>query len=396
MTKVVRLGDVVEVVGGGTPKRSNPNYFGGGIPWVTPKDMKTWIVKDSMVTLTEAGLDAGAAKIVPANSILIVVRSGVLKHTIPVAINSIPVSLNQDMKAMICSTAVEPAFMARFVKWRSPEILQWVRATTADNFPIERLKNLEVPLPGRKEQQRIAALLVHVDSLRARRREVLARLDHLVDAVFVDMFGDPAANPLGWDRVPFGDILRSIDSGKSPVCLDRSAEPDEWAVLKLGAVTYGRFDERQNKALPVGVTPNPEHEVREGDLLFARKNTATLVGAAALVHKVRPRLLLPDLVFRLDVPEDAANKSFLRHLLMWPSKRKQVQGLASGSAASMPNISKSRLRTLLIELPDPRRQTLFAERVADVERLRELAEMHLRRLEAGGASLEHRAFSGQL
>lgn len=154
-----RLSELCSVHGGGTPTRTNPNFYGADIPWVTPKDMKTWSITGSQVGLTELGLRSGAAKLIPENAILIVIRSGVLKHTLPVAVTRVPVSVNQDMKALVCGPEVDVEYLARYIKWKTPEILQWVRATTADNFSINTLKELPVPLPPLPEQRHIATIL---------------------------------------------------------------------------------------------------------------------------------------------------------------------------------------------------------------------------------------------
>ena len=96
------LGEVVNIAGGGTPTRSNPDFFGGTIPWVTQKNMKAWEINGAQIKLTQAGVENSSTRVVPSNSILIVVRSGVLKHTVPVGLNHVPVAINQDMKALQC------------------------------------------------------------------------------------------------------------------------------------------------------------------------------------------------------------------------------------------------------------------------------------------------------
>ena len=210
--KTAALGDVATIVGGGTPTRSNSGFYGGTIPWVTPKDMKTWEIHGAQVTITQSGLANSATRLVPANSVLIVVRSGVLKHTIPVGVNRVPVAINQDMKALQCCDGLDPDFFARFIKARSPEILQWVRATTADNFPIDLLRKLRVPLPPFSEQRRIAELLDRAEALRAKRRAARAQIDTLTQSIFVDLFGDPATNPMGWQTKPLASLVRDDDT----------------------------------------------------------------------------------------------------------------------------------------------------------------------------------------
>lgn len=257
--------------------------------------------------------------------------------------------------------------------------------------------NIRVPLPPLPEQRRIAEILDKADALRAKRRAALALLDTLTQSIFLDMFGDPARNPRGWARVPFCHLLESIDSGWSPTCLARPASSGEWGVLKLGAVTWCEFDPTENKALLPHVEPIPELEVKSGDLLFARKNTYDLVAACALVRETPPRLLMSDLIFRFRLRSDAAvNTTFLHQLLIYPTKRREVQRLAGGSAGSMPNISKGRLEVTPIEVPPLDLQREFANRITKVEQVKAAYRVSLAEIGALFECLQHRAFSGEL
>lgn len=255
----------------------------------------------------------------------------------------------------------------------------------------------EIPLPSIPEQRRIAAILDHADALRAKRREALARLDELTQSIFIDMFGDSRTIYTRWQRTALKDVLTDIESGRSPTCHARPASGEEYGVLKLGAVTYGVFDPSQNKALPEGVEPHTRYEVRAGDLLFTRKNTADLVGAAALVRETRAKLLLPDLIFRLRIdPESRMEPAYLQAAMMYPPIRRGIQVLAGGSAGSMPNISKAKLRTVDLPHPPAELQLAFARRVQSVERLKEDHRVALTELDALFASLQSRAFRGEL
>lgn len=260
--------------------------------------------------------------------------------------------------------------------------------------PADFLQHLRIPLPAIEEQRRIAAILDAADSLRAKRRETLGLLDSLTTSIFLDMFGDPLANPRGWRRVPLADLLDKIDSGKSPVCLDRRVEGEEWGVLKLGAVTWGNYNDAENKALPPSVTPDPALEVKPGDLLFTRKNTRELVGASAYVYGTRSKLLLSDLIFRLRIRPGAALPQFLHRLLSIPSKRREIQMLAGGSAGSMPNISKARLAAALVELPPLERQAEYVVRAEALRGVTLTCAQEMRELDNLFASLQLRSFSG--
>ncbi|MFG3047479.1 restriction endonuclease subunit S [Streptomyces sp. NPDC048241] len=279
----------------------------------------------------------------------------------------------------------------------SVDMYPLAQSTTVPSIRKTDLERLQVPLPPLAQQRRIVAALDQMEALRAKRRQAIALLDDLTQSIFLDMFGNPLQNAHDWDRLPLGDLLETIDSGVSPQCLDRPVKDGEWGVLKLGAVTKCVYQQGENKALPDGVEPQPRHEVRAGDLLLSRKNTPDLVGAAAYVRHTRSRLLMPDLIFRLVLRQDAPiNGVYLHALLTHPGKRRVVQSLASGSAASMVNISKQKLLRLLCEVPPLALQSAFSRRVAIVEKEREVYAAHLSALDEFANSLQHRAFSGTL
>jgi type I restriction enzyme, S subunit len=187
-----RIGTLVKIRGGGTPKRDHEAYFCGDIPWVTPKDMKTWEIADSQIKITREALENSATTLVPPNTVLLVVRSGILKHSAPIAINRRAVAINQDMKSLQCDPSLCPEFLARFLQFSEPIILNWVRATTADNYSIDKIKELEIPLPPLAEQRRIAAILDQADELRRKRRHALERLNTLSEGIFAEACGSIA------------------------------------------------------------------------------------------------------------------------------------------------------------------------------------------------------------
>lgn len=262
---------------------------------------------------------------------------------------------------------------------------------------LGNLTDAKIPLPPIEEQKRIAAILDAADALRAKRRESLAHLDALLQSGFLDLFGDPIMNDRGWDVARLGDLLDSVDGGWSPKCLDRRADPEEWGVLKLGSVTKCFYDEAEQKALPRDAEPRPAIEVREGDLLFSRKNTKDLVCAAAYVSATRRKLMIPDLIFRLR-PKDYLNSCvpFLWQLLVNPRQRRIIQSLAGGAAGSMPNISKAKLKEVSLIQPPIELQMKYSRIVNGIEAEKNKLQAHLDELDSLCASLQQRAFSGEL
>lgn len=165
--------------GGGTPSRDNPNYWCGDIPWVSPKDMKSERITDAEECITSAGLASSSTSMIPAGQVLMVVRSGILKHTIPVAINDVPVALNQDMKSMRFEP--ESCTSAFFFRWVSglndSLLLAWAKqGATVESIEHSYLAETLVALPPLSEQTAISVFLdretAKIDTLIAAQRRL--------------------------------------------------------------------------------------------------------------------------------------------------------------------------------------------------------------------------------
>lgn len=257
------------------------------------------------------------------------------------------------------------------------------------------LKRTFFPLPPLEEQRRIAAILDKADAIRRKRKDAIALTEELLRSTFLEMFGDPVTNPKGWEVRQLGDCLKNIESGWSPKCDTREAAPDEWGVLKLGAVTYGHFNSHENKAMFSDVIPKQELEIKTGDLLVTRKNTYELVGASAFVKDTRPKLMLPDLIFRLRLL-DEIDPIYVWQVLSQQTMRFKLTRLAGGTAGSMPNISKARLRTLSIPVPPQAFQLKYREFVNQFWYKNEHQKEAEKISNALFNSLLQRAFRGEL
>ena len=153
-----------EIYGGGTPSKVHPEYYkDGDIPWVSSKDMKTDILTDSQIKINQMGVENSTARMVPVNSVIMVIRSGILKHTLPVAINAVPITVNQDLKVFIPSERILTRFLAVQFKMHEKDILTGVRAVTADNIEFNSLKQRKLIVPSIELQQEYVLFLEQVD-----------------------------------------------------------------------------------------------------------------------------------------------------------------------------------------------------------------------------------------
>ena len=260
------------------------------------------------------------------------------------------------------------------------------------NLSTDWLKEVEISLPPIDEQRKIAAVLDKISDLTGKRRSQLDKLDELVKFRFVEMFGDPVHNTLTWQKLTLGECLVSIDNGYSYVCANEARLGNEPAILKLSAVTYGDYHPEENKAILDETLFSDNAEIRSGDLLFTRKNTPALVGMCAYVADTPPKLMMPDLIFRLNT-NDKCNKIFLWKLINHETFRPCIEAIATGSAKSMSNISKERLRKMQIIVPDIDRQEQFADFIRVVEKSKSTIRRSLTTLDTLKKSLMQEYFS---
>jgi len=160
--EIVPLKYFTNFSGGGTPSRDNLDYWNGDIPWVSPKDMKVERINSTEEYITEQGLKNSSSSLITSGQILIVVRSGILKHTIPVAINDIPVTLNQDMKALCFNKSF--CINSFFFRWvqglNGVLLLAWAKqGATVESIEHNYLAETLIPLPPIEEQTTIVAFL---------------------------------------------------------------------------------------------------------------------------------------------------------------------------------------------------------------------------------------------
>ena len=177
------------IYGGGTPSKRHPEYFTGTIPWVSPKDMKTNIINDSIDHITNEAIINSTTNIIPIKSILMVIRSGILKHTLPVAINNIPVTINQDMKAFVPNNIIiKSEFLMHYFKSIELDILSGVRGVTADNIDFKAFQKRKIIVPPIQLQEQFTDFVQQVDKVKSSVKQSLAALETLKKSMIQEYF----------------------------------------------------------------------------------------------------------------------------------------------------------------------------------------------------------------
>jgi type I restriction enzyme S subunit len=258
-----------------------------------------------------------------------------------------------------------------------------------------------IPLPPLAEQRRIVArieqLAEQIHEARRLRKEAAEEAEVMVRSFAREAFGESPDET--WLRL--GEYVSKIENGKSPATEGRHAAKNEWAVLKVGAVSFGFFDEQQNKALPASYKVPSELEVKAGDFIMSRANTLELVGAYALVRETRPKLMLSDKSLRFVFEgKRKVLPEYIEKVLRSPALRIQIEAGASGTSPTMKNISKEKVLNLLLpnhSLPEQRRIVAELDALqAEVDGLKRLQAETSAELDALLPAILDRAFKGEL
>ena len=254
---------------------------------------------------------------------------------------------------------------------------------------------MAIPLPPLSEQQRIAGVLDMAEALRAKRRAALAQLDTLTQSIFFDMFGDPVTNPKGWPETKTlgesAEIVSGVTKGRK---LDGKA---------TRVVPYLAVVNVQDRALNLTVVKNieaTEEEIRRyrlktNDLLLTEGGDPDKLGRGTLWGDELPECIHQNHIFRVRLTSEKLNPLFLNWLIgsqrgkrYFFQSAKQTTGIAS--------INMTQLRAFPLLLPPLVLQREFAHRIAAVEKLQSAHRDSLAELDALFASLQHRAFRGEL
>ena len=167
-------------VGGGTPSKDNPVFWNGNIPWVSPKDMKQDFVSDSIDNISEHAISESSVKLIPSDAVLMVVRGMILAHSVPVALTTVPVTINQDMKAMIVdSKRLNGEYWLRLLQGFKYILLDLTESSAHGTKCLrsEGFDKLSVPIPPLEEQIQI---IEYMNSTLDRIDKLLLKANNLI------------------------------------------------------------------------------------------------------------------------------------------------------------------------------------------------------------------------
>ncbi|MCU7555893.1 restriction endonuclease subunit S [Alteromonas sp. ASW11-19] len=208
---LVAIGDFCKTGSGGTPSRRNTEFYNGDIPWIKSGDLREKVVEEASEFITQLGVKKSSAKLVPKGAILLAMYGATVGR---MAMLGIDAATNQ----AVCSIIPDehkafPKYVYYALRSLVPDFLRNAVGGAQPNISQGMIKDTKIPLPPLDEQKRIAAILDNADAIRRKRQQAIQLADDFLKSVFLDMFGDPVTNPMGWESKKLGDIC-AVGSSK--------------------------------------------------------------------------------------------------------------------------------------------------------------------------------------
>jgi type I restriction enzyme S subunit len=408
------MGDVAEVVGGATPKSTNPANFGvNGIPWITPADLSgftaVWIERGAR-SLTQAGYDSCSARLVPRGTVLMSSRAPI--GYVAIAANEL--CTNQGFKSFVLPAELDPQFIYYWIRAIRDEIEHMGSGSTFLEVSRSRCREIPLVIAPHAEQKRIVAkveeLLARVNNARERLARVPAILKRFRQSVLAAACSGRltadwrekqdtvhTGRTTMWQERPLRELLREpLRNGHSAKA---STDGKGVRTLTLSAVTYSDFSERNTKITVADPARVCDLWLEEGDILIERSNTPELVGTAAMYRGPKEWAIFPDLLIRVRLLE-SIDKDFVEFFLHSEQARAYFRHAAQGTAGSMPKIDQRTIEGLIVPLPTFPEQHEIVRRVETLFTLADAIEKRVatatQRAEKLTQAILAKAFRGEL
>lgn len=349
----IKLSTLCDIQSGGTPSRANLQYWKGGtIPWVKISDFTNRYINETSERITPEGLNASSAKLFPKGTILYSIFATLGE----IAILNIEACTNQAIAGLILKDKrINRDYLYYYLKSLKGYVNEMGRGVAQNNINLSILRSFEIPIRSLQEQEGIVQILIKLEEIINIRKQQLIRLDELIKARFIEMFGVYPDNPMGWEICTIRDIVKDVRYGSSRPAVDGGRYP----YLRMNNITYGgELDLSDTKRIDIPDNELDKCAVRRGDVLFNRTNSKELVGKTC-VYDRDEMMVLAGFVIRVRVTERVLPE-FLSAFLNTDFSKQMLLGMCK-TAIGQANINAQEMQNISLYLPPIELQQQFVQ-----------------------------------
>ena len=353
----VRLGEICDFQSGGTPSKNNQKFFGGDIPWITTVALNGSGIdgSDAVNWITEDAIKQSAAKIVPANSIMIGTRVGVGK----VAINLVDMSTSQDVVSLIGIDGTRwcKEYLCKCLTGKSQYLNSQARGATIKGIKIDTLANLKIPEIPIEKQYEVSRIIDKTRIIIEQRKQELTNLDELMKARFVEMFGDMYLNSKGWPEAKLesmADVVSGITKGRKTKAEDLTEVP----YMAVSNVKDGYIDWTTVKTIEATQQEIEQYRLLADDVLMTEGGDPDKVGRGAIIKEPLENCIHQNHIFRVRLDESMILPEFFAEYLQHQRSKRYFLGCAK-QTTGIASINMTQLRALPVLMPPLSKQEEF-------------------------------------
>ena len=387
---IVRLGDHITLVGGGTPSKAEDAFWNGGIPWATVKDLKQDTLTETQDNISQLGLNSSSSKLVKAGSLLIATRMAVGR----VVKAGIDVAINQDLKSICCNKKLDSMYLYHFLTSKANYFNRVSSGATVKGIKIAHILDIKIPLPPLAEQKKIAAILDAADELRQKDLQLIDHYTTLSQSLFLEMFGDPVSNPMGWKKIPLRESSLIFSDGPFGSNLKSEHYTEKGVrVLRLQNIGVNHLvDAAKAYVSPEHYATISKHTCLPGDIVIATMGEPN-IRSCIIPKYIDKAINKADCIqFRVDTTIGIAQ--YFNSLLNTPLFLSLVSHLLHGQTRT--RISMGKLRDVKVPVPPIELQKKFSLNILGIEQQKEVAQISLEKSNMLFESLLQKAFKGEL
>ena len=381
-----------KITKGTTPTTLGFQFTASGIPFVRVNNLIGGHVafKQNILyidTLTDEKL--ARSRILP-NDVLLSMAGTIGRASI-VSNNAPSMNCNQAVCIIRCTSELDVRYLKHWLETADAQRQMSGSKVTGviSNLSLTQIRNLNIPLPPLSEQKWIAAILDKADALREKRRQAIAKLDELLQSVFLDMFGDPVTNPKGWKVVKFGDVTTSR-LGKM---LDKKKQTGEYTKPYLANynVKWNRFELDELREMDFTPADQVEFKLKIGDLLVCEGGE---VGRCAIWEEQLQDCYFQKALHRIRCQKGKCTPEYLLYYMWFMASGGGYKNFVT--SATIPHLTGIKLKGLNLPLPPFDMLAKFSKIVLAVKEKRHKTVDSQEKLDTLFASLQQRAFKGEL
>lgn len=361
-----KLGEICEIVSGSTPKTGIAEYWDGNLKWITPAEIddESYIITDSARKLTELGVKKTGLSSFPSGTVILSSRAPIGK----VAIAGCEMYCNQGFKNLICSDRINNRYLYWFLKGNTAYLNSLGRGATFKEISKKIVSDIEINVPEISQQLAAVDALERVSEIIRLRKNQLQKLDELIKARFVELFGDPISNPMNWNKRTLKEVCTKLNDGThfSP----ESFSMGDYKYITAKNIKASGFDFSNITYVPEAVHRpifercNPE----QGDVLYIKDGATTGI---AIVNTLKEEFTLLSSVALLKQNRNVINGYFLAALLNNADMYSDIRNNMGGAAITRLTIAK--LNAVKVIVPPLDLQNRFAAFVEQVDKSKVVA-----------------------